>query len=277
MKRQNIYTFIVLFAISLSLFSCRNNGNNGIGRLEFDSIQVNRTAHLFNDTTKPACNILINFTYIVNSSENLLKDSLNKYFLSACFNNNKYVERPDSIIKAYADNYICQYRHDLEPMYLEDEKSNETKETVANWYSYYKGIEGHVQYCTDKILTYRIDYQEYTGGAHGMYTSTFMNFDLTLMRPLHLSDLFIGDYQEILSNLIWNQLMKENNVASREELENLGYGSTGEIAPIENFYLNNDGITFYYNVYDIAPYVMGAIKVTIPFHLIEEILNYKIH
>ena len=39
------------------------------------------------------------------------------------------------------------------------------------------------------LLVYRIDYNEYTGGAHGIYMATFLNMDLTLMRPLRLDDI----------------------------------------------------------------------------------------
>src|SRR3712207_8611294 len=54
--------------------------------------------------------------------------------------------------------------------------------------------------------------------------------------------------KEPLTELIWNQLMADNRVTTREALEDLGYGSTGEIIPVENFYLDTKGITFHYNV-----------------------------
>ena len=41
----------------------------------------------------------------------------------------------------------------------------------------------------------------------------------------------------------------------------------------ENFYLSREGVTFYYNVYDITPYSMGPVKVTIPFPMLEHLLG----
>ena len=41
--------------------------------------------------------------------------------------------------------------------------------SIGAWYSYYKGIESHVQLYEKDLLVYRVDYNEYTGGAHGMY------------------------------------------------------------------------------------------------------------
>ena len=70
--------------------------------------------------------------------------------------------------------------------YLEDEKDKENESSVGAWYSYYKGIESHVQLYEKNLLVYRINYNEYTGGAHGIYMTTYLNFDLGLMRPLRL-------------------------------------------------------------------------------------------
>lgn len=40
------------------------------------------------------------------------------------------------------------------------------------------------------------------------------------------------------------QLMADNNVSTRQELEDMGYATTGDLEPIENFYLDPTGITF---------------------------------
>lgn len=273
MKKQYVSLLAILLSVSGFLFSCHDKMNKNQGELEFDSIQVNQTAHLFNDSAKPACNIVLNFAYPVKSSDNALKDSLNAYFISACFGDKYIGEKPAEVIKLYAQNYIEEYRHDIEPMYNEEKKNAEDGTSVGEWYSYYKSIESHVQLYQKDLLVYRIDYNEYTGGAHGMYTTTFLNMDLTLMRPLRLNNIFIGEYKEALTDLIWNQLMADNKVTTHEALEDLGYGSTGDIAPTENFYLSKEGISFYYNVYDITPYAMGPVKVTIPFSMMEHLLG----
>jgi hypothetical protein len=103
--------------------------------------------------------------------------------------------------------------------------------------------------------------------------STFLNLDLKTLSPIRLDDLFEGDYKETLTDLLWKQLMADNNVSTRQELEDMGYATTGDLEPIENFYLDPTGITFYYNVYDITPYSMGPVKVTIPFAMMEHLLG----
>lgn len=273
MKKQYVSLLAIMLSVSGFLFSCLDKMNKNTGALQFDSIQVNKTAHLFNDTAKPACNLIINFAYPVTSSDDILKDSLNSYFISACFGDKFIGENPEEIVKRYTENYISEYRRDLEPMYAEDEKDKGNESSMGAWYSYYKGIESHVQLYDKDLLVYRIDYNEYTGGAHGIYMATFLNMDLTLMRPLRLDDIFVGKYKEALTDLIWNQLMADHKVTTHEALEDMGYASTGDITPTENFYLSKKGITFYYNVYDIAPYSMGPVKVTIPFAMMEHLLG----
>ena len=63
-------------------------------------------------------------------------------------------------------------------MYAEDEKNKESDAVVGAWYSYYKSIESHVQLYEKDLLVYRVDYNEYTGGAHGMYTVSYTHRDV---------------------------------------------------------------------------------------------------
>ncbi len=273
MKKQTVSLLVLLLATSGFFFSCGNILNKNTGALEFDSIQVNETAHLFGDTAKPACNLVINFAYATQSSDVKLKDSLNTFFLSACFGEKYMTMKPEEAIKKYTEKYVSDYLKDLEPMYLKDEKEKEDDATMEAWYSYYKGIEGHVQLYTKNLLIYRIDYNEYTGGAHGIYMTTYLNMDLRRLSPIRLEDLFVSDYSEALTDLLWNQLMADNKATTRQELEDMGYATTGDLEPTENFYLGKEGITFYYNVYEIAPYVMGPIKITLPYDAMQHLLS----
>lgn len=272
MNKQTVSLLVLLLAASGFFFSCSNIMNKSAGALEFDSIQVNETAHLFGDSTKPGCNLIINFTYAAKSSDNRLKDSLNSYFLAACFGDKYIAMTPSEAVKKYTEKYVDDYRKDLEPIYRKDEKDQEDDASMEAWYSYYKGIESRVQLYIKNLLVYRVDYNEYTGGAHGIYMSSFLNLDLRTLAPIRLDDLFVNDYEEPLTDLLWNQLMADNNVTTRQELEDMGYATTGNLEPTENFYLDREGITFYYNVYDITPYVMGPVKITLPYQMMQHLL-----
>ena len=161
MKKQYVSLLAVILSVSGFLFSCHDKMNKNTGALQFDSIQVNETAHLFNDTAKPACNIIINFAYPVKSSDDMLKDSLNAYFISVCFGDKYIGEKPEAVVKQYAKNYIDEYRHDQEPMYAEDEKNKESDAVVGAWYSYYKSIESLLLLLSQVKITLLLDPEEW--------------------------------------------------------------------------------------------------------------------
>lgn len=277
MRQKRWITRMVLFAAitCISLSSCVNKKGNNVGALQFDSIQINRTEHLLGDTANPACNLTLNLTYATQSQSETLKDSLNCYILSTALGENYATLSADQAVKEYSNRYIQRYRQDLDSLYSVDKQEN--GKNAGAWYSYYKGVDGHVQLYKGTLLTYRINYNEYTGGAHGIYMTTYLNLDLNTLTPIRLDDLFADNYQEALTDLLWNQLMMENQAKSIQELEDMGYTTTGELTPTENFFLTSEGITFHYNVYEIAPYAMGAIQITIPYEMMSHLLDDQQH
>ena len=273
MKKQIVSLFAVLLSASYFFFACNSTVNQGVGNLKFDNQQENRTEHLFGDTTKPACNLVIDFTYVASSNNEQLKDTLNSYFIAFCLGNRYISLAPTEAIRQYVKQYTDDYRKDLEPMFQKDEQEQEYQEEIPAWYSYYRSIESDVQYYHKQLLTYRYRYEEYTGGAHGIYMTSFLNLNLETMTPVRLADLFVNDYEEPLTDLLWNQLMADHKVTTHEALEEIGYATTGRLEPTENFFLTPEGITFYYNVYEITPYAMGPVEITLPYDAMEHLLD----
>ena len=273
MDKQYASLLAVIFIVSSLFYACDDKKDKKTGALEFDKILLNESAHLFGDTAKPACKLMIDYKYVVKSSNEQLKDSINMLLTTATLGDKYMADEPNEAIKNYAETYISEYLHDLEPMYLEDRKDKENAASISSWYSYYRAIETDIKFYERDLLVYYISYNEYTGGAHGMYMTNFLNIDLKNMHQIVLDDLFIENYSEALTDLLWNQLMMDNKVTTRDELEDLGYGLTGDLGPTENFYLNKDGITFHYNVYEFTPYVMGATEIRLPFSMVSHLLK----
>lgn len=274
MEKQFVSLTTALLAVSCIFFSCSSTVNKNTRGLRTDSICLNETAHLFQDTAKPACNLVVNFCYFNDAVRPSTKDSLNSYFQYICFGEEYEKLTPQEAVEAYKQAYIDEYRTDLEPMYREEEEELKDSDTpIGSWYSYYKHIDSRVQTLTDELLVYKFSFDEYTGGAHGIYMTYFFNIDLQRMQSIKLNDIFAGDYQEALTEMLWNQLMADNDVTSRQELEDMGYAATGELQPTENFYLTHEGITFYYNVYEFTPYAMGPTEISLPWAAVSDIRN----
>lgn len=273
MEKQYVSLLAVLLSFGVFCSSCNNKVNENTGSLKFEHKQINEKMHLFGDTAKPSCNLIIKYTYPVKSSDRKLLDSLNNLFVADFYGREYVGEKLDYILKDYAETYTGEYRRDLEPMYFDDWKNAEDKATVDSWYSYYQNMESRIQWYEGNLLTYRVDINEYTGGAHREYRSHFLNIDLSTIRLLKLDDLFKAGYAESLPGLLWEQLMADKKVSSRKELEDMGYGLTNDLTPAENFYMDHEGITFYYNIYEFTPYMLGPLEIKLPYAKLEGLLS----
>ena len=274
MKKRTTILLIALLIAGCWLASCSNTGQPS-RNLQFEEITLSKSEHLFADESKPACNLSIDFAFVNNANTIGAKDSINAYLLSALFGKKYQQLSPQEAIEGYAKEYATDYRADLEPMIQKDIDNHIDKDQLTAWYSYEQELKGSVETYKGMLLTYRTYKNEYSGGPHGMYTTEFTNLNLNTIQPILLDELFVEDYQETLTELLWYQLALDNGVETRDELEEMGYATTGELAPTENFYISEDGITFYYNVYEIAPYSMGPTQITLSYDMLEYILNYN--
>ena len=273
MKKGTTILLIALLIVGCWLASCSNTGRPS-RNLQFEEITLTKSEHLFADESKPACNLSIDFAFVNNANTIGAKDSINAYLLSALFGKKYQQLSPQEAMEGYAKEYVTNYRADLEPMIQKDIDNHIDKDQLTAWYSYEQELKGSVETYMGMLLTYRTYKNEYSGGPHGMYTTEFTNLNLSTLQPILLDELFVEDYQETLTELLWYQLALDNGVETRDELEEMGYATTGELAPTENFYISEDGITFYYNVYEIAPYSMGPTQITLSYDMLEYILNY---
>lgn len=113
--------------------------------------------------------------------------------------------------------------------------------------------------CASRHLqTYSSDYSEYTGGAHGLRAVTFDVYDLTTGALVPEQDLFADGSEDGLSELLFLSL---EAYLEREGSElDVMLSMPG---PNGNFSVSEEGVTWCYNPYEIAPYSMGCIELTV--------------
>lgn len=273
MRFQTLFIHTIALMLACLLNASCSPHSSDVGGIETAEISIDQTTHLFQDEQKPAAHEEIRFTYITDMRDERMRDSLNRIFVEKTFGE-KYRQIPAEEAPAkYADDYAKTYRNDLESSYLEDEKNTDS-DVITSWYSYEESIQSAVErYQKNTLLVYRVNMYAYTGGVHGMHGTFYTNIDLHNLRIITLSDLFKSGYEEPLTNLICEQLMKDVEVESLEELEDQGFGPIDEIKPTENFVIYADSMEFLYNIYEIAPYAYGAISVVIPYETLRPLLN----
>lgn len=264
---------ILILLTGIILISCdERKGGLKSSRIDFDSIVVTQHIPLLqvNDTTLPYADVNISFTYPVKfrNSESLVR--LQQIFQGTFFGDSNYdtllpQEAVDQYLKEYTDRY-----QSLSNYYYEDKARIEGK--MPSWYWYFMNNSNKILFKSDSILSYAVEYSDYEGGAHGSYRITYTNIDLNELVTLTEEDLFVPGYFNPLTEKIVAQLMKDFDAEVADSLLMKGFFTIEDIVPNNNFWLDGENINYSYNQYEIAPYAMGVIDVSVPYTELTDIL-----
>lgn len=271
MKLHIVSTCNILLVIGIFFGACRQE-NKLTGNLKFDKITLEESQHLFADESKPQAEVKVDFSFVNEATDEKMKDSINHMLQALVLGENFSTQTPADAVREFTNQYFATYRKDLEPMYR-SEMAESGSEPDKVWYSYTREAETKVEYYDKHLLTYRFYMEEFTGGAHPVYFTYFQNIDLRTLKQIELNDLLVGEYDEELTEMLIAQLMEDMGAETKDELEEMGYGTTAEIIPTENFKLTPGGISFLYNIYEIAPYVLGPVEIDLSFEQLDPILN----
>ncbi|MCM1177923.1 MAG: DUF3298 and DUF4163 domain-containing protein [Clostridium sp.] len=164
----------------------------------------------------------------------------------------------------YFDDLLKEYRETNVP--LAEEFYSETGEIPASLDWQYD-IDGHFTGQYRNMVSYAVRKYSYTGGAHGMTTTTAYTFDSKSGKIMTEGDIFADGYTEKLSAML---------TAHASD----GYGNPDDlvlfvdkIEPNGNFSVGADGITYIYNPYDVAPYSSGTVNITVPWRELRAIMR----
>lgn len=117
-----------------------------------------------------------------------------------------------------------------------------------------------VKYNKNDLLSFYIDYYQFTGGAHGITTRFTYVHDNQKGQILELKDIFKEgyDYKTAINKEIAKQIEKDKDKYFEGKEGFLG------IHEKQKFYIEDDNLVIVYGLYEIAPYVAGIIEFRIP-------------
>ncbi len=142
---------------------------------------------------------------------------------------------------------------------------------------YAQTVEPDVIFANQNVVSLLSLNYSYTGGAHGNYGYDAQTFDLTTGRELGLEDLVKPEhlrefYQRVsvmlLKNnrdLIFEEFAKDIQQFLDDRKPTTTQSQREQYGRLKNWYLVEDGIVFFYNPYEIAPYAAGIQEVRISF------------
>lgn len=105
----------------------------------------------------------------------------------------------------------------------------------------------------------------FCNAVHGGYSTTYLNYSLILNKILTYKDLFKQGYEKELTRMVRAYL--DSNY--KDTL----YVNLSDVELSDNFRITENGINFYYGIYEIAPYSAGEIEVKIYDYQLEELLS----
>lgn len=120
------------------------------------------------------------------------------------------------------------------------------------------------------IISFYIDYYQFTGGAHGMTTRFAYNIDKSTGKEVKLKDIFKEgfEYKDIINKEINRQISKDPDRYFPGKDGFVG------ISEDQSFYIKNNTLIIYFGLYEIAPYASGISEFIIPNNLLEENFKY---
>ena len=184
-----------------------------------------------------------------------------------------YIEmEPQQALDAYVAMLKTEYKINNLPLKEDWEKDNRDFE-YAPICCEEQVLTGSVMGEVKGILSYCVERYVYTGGAHGSNFRQFVNYNLQTGEQIDEEQLFAENYQEPLTQLLLQYMVEQNDeIALIQDLQEAGY-NVDDIHPNDNFYLAEEGITYVFNPYDIAPYALGETEILIPWSALQNILK----
>jgi len=170
--------------------------------------------------------------------------------------------------KTRAWRYFGNYRIDLKNL-VDSNASEEVRKGIA--YQYNSTFYHSVIFNDNNWLVLEDAVADYTGGAHGTYTATYQNLDISTSTSWHLDDI-IKD-TTMLKPLLETAVREYFKIAPSEKLDSRLL--VPDMPVSTNVYLTRSGLMFVYQPYEIASYADGLIQLFLPYPQLMPVLTPK--
>ncbi len=128
-----------------------------------------------------------------------------------------------------------------------------------------------VSIIVDSLISLVASNESFAGGAHGSYGTYFINVDPKTGKRVTLSDLLKPGYQVALLKAGEQEFRNALELLDSVTYSDAGYEFPNDVFQLnDNYGFTNEGIRFVFNIYEVAPYVLGAQDFVIPYEKIED-------
>lgn len=243
----------------------------------YNHIFREEAAHLTDDASSPFCDFSIDYTYLEDENDSiatLINQAIQREWLGDDYAN----LLPEEAVDSFMHVYIRDYRQEVGKLYGADRAQAASEEEIPNWYNQTYSLVTFVEEGRGGTVNASANYFVDMGGAHPNQWSRWMNFDFVSGKHLTQEEVFLPSAKADIEKLLLDKLIHqqaeqhpEENVASLEDLQQLGFLQMTNMYIPDNFLLGKEAVLFLFNRYDIAPYSAGEIVIEVPY---EEIGPY---
>ncbi|MBQ2102384.1 MAG: DUF3298 domain-containing protein [Bacteroidales bacterium] len=196
--------------------------------------------------------------------EDSVSQAMNRSILAFAFDMEEDPTTVEETAARFEAGLVDAYFDEMAPIHAEEEDPE-----LAGIHSWEESITGYFGDVYKKLVTYYIEYYGYRGGAHGIPTLTPMVFSTETGAAVQESDFFVDGYQEGVSALLRDNLL----AALDGDAEAYDALFVKDIAPNGCFDVTRKGVTWYYQPYEIGPYYLGVISVSLPWEDLKEYIR----
>ncbi len=115
----------------------------------------------------------------------------------------------------------------------------------------------------------------YSGGAHGITDTAYLNFNAATGQKVQLSDILRDGAMPQLTNIAEVYFRSKRDIPPSEDLKAAGFifFKNDRFALNDNFGIGERSLFFTFNPYEVAPYYFGPTEFEIPFSAIRDLLR----
>lgn len=259
--RKFAFYITTLFLIG-SLTGCQNNKPaSECNDLQFEKLTIDTTFQMTSNPESPKSEFKLKMDYPIQTPDSQLQVVVEQFIVDSYFGSDFSTMSPQEAAMKYCERYQADYQNEGKEVMKEygNDWSN-----VSPWYNFFEHSTGEAVYCANKVLSYCVFFSIYRGGAHDFQSSKCHVLDLQTLCRVYLVDLFSPDVTPDVSVLLRQSLAKQHGCKNIAELKDtLHIFEPEEVEISDNFYVSEEGITWVFNPYEIAPFSSGAIKASL--------------
>ena len=204
--------------------------------------------------------LYVSLDYPVKGAPEETLEKITRGILSTAFDMEEEPGAVEETAIRYEDNLKDEY-------FTENSEHDSEGDGVFSWEDH---INGYFSGRYKQFASYMVEYYGFRGGVHGINTMTVVVFDTKTGELVPEESFFADEYRAPVSALIQAHLPEALD-GDPENLEALFEPDL--VGPNGNYEVTKDGVTWYYQPYDIAPYYLGVISVTVPWKELKEFVR----